>query len=165
MTLINSKGTESTSIFGGLTLNNKSKANVTLTADVKFAEASKRTKAINITGNKLNNTIFGSSGSDKLYGLAGNDSLLGNAGNDVLIYKTGDGNDTIFDYDNGDMLKILKADGSEGGTFSSSSSKSSKLTLAIDSGSTVPFDGVSKSDTFNINGTSYKISGKKLAIN
>ena len=115
-----------------------------------------------IIGAAGNDSITGGAGKDSLYGGAGNDSLWGGAGNDVFIYKPNEGTDTIFDYSSGDMLQILNADGSEGGTFTNSSFKNNNLTLAISGGGKVIFSGVSSSDTFNINGTSYSISGSKL---
>ena len=66
-----------------------------------------------------------------------------------------------MDFDGGDMLQILKANGREG-TFTNSSFKSGKLTLAIEGGGHVVFSGMSASDSFNINGTMHTISGKKL---
>ena len=59
------------------------------------------------------------------------------------------------------MLQILNADGSQG-SFSNSSFKNGTLSLAIEGGGKVVFKDVSKSDSFNINGTTYKISGSKL---
>ncbi len=115
-----------------------------------------------IYGNKGKDTLVGGNGNDSLWGGAGNDSLYGGAGNDTFIYKPGEGTDTIFDYQSGDLLTILKSDGKAGGTFTSSSFKNSNLTLSIDGGGSVIFNGVSKSNSFNINGDSYKISGSKL---
>ena len=60
------------------------------------------------------------------------------------------------------MLKILKSNGKDGGSFTNSSFKNGNLTLALDGGGHVVFSGVNTSDTFNINGTTYKISGGKL---
>jgi Ca2+-binding RTX toxin-like protein len=51
------------------------------------------TTAIDLTGNELNNTIFGNAGVNLLAGAAGNDSLSGGAGDDVL--KGGVGNDVL----------------------------------------------------------------------
>ena len=125
-----------------------------------------------INGSSGKDSLYGEAGNDKLYGGKGNDSLWGGAGNDTLycdsgndtfIYKPGEGTDTIFDYQSGDMLKILKSNGKEGGAFSSSSFKNGNLTLEISGGGSVVFDGVSKSSSFNINGDIYKISGNKLA--
>jgi len=115
-----------------------------------------------IKGGTGNDLLWGGTGNDSLWGDAGNDKLYGGEGKDIFIYKPGEGTDTIFDYQSGDMLKILKSDGKAGGTFTSSSFKNNKLTLAIDGGGKVIFDGVSKSDQININGTIHTISGTKL---
>ncbi|MBQ3337436.1 MAG: hypothetical protein IJG80_08545 [Selenomonadaceae bacterium] len=171
-----------------LLVDDKTSSPVTVETDVKVIDGTKRTRAVKITGNALNNSIvggsdkdtlkgrggndslFGGSGADKIYGEAGSDTLWGGAGNDTLyggegddvfIYRADEGKDTIMDFTSGDMLQILNADGSEG-TFTNSSFKSGKLTLAIEGGGHVVFSGVNTSDTFNINGTTYKISGKKL---
>ena len=114
--------------------------------------------------------LLGGAGNDKLYGQAGNDSLWGGDGNDSLwsgegsdtfIYTADTGKDYIYDWTSDDLLKILNADGSAG-SFKNSSFKNSKLALAIDGGGKIVFSGVSATDTFNINGTTYSISGKKL---
>lgn len=114
-------------------------------------------------GSNGNDTLVGGKGNDTLWGDAGNDKLFGGAGNDVFIYKPNEGTDTIFDYDSGDMLKILKSNGKDGGTFTNSSFKNNKLTLAIDGGGKVIFEGVNSGDSFNINGKNYTLSGKTLA--
>ena len=96
LTLINSKGKTSTTVVSGetnLTLTDSDKATAKLAEEIKTADASKRTKAIKIVGNKLANTIRGGKGNDTLDGGAGNDNLLGNAGNDSL--SGGAGNDTL----------------------------------------------------------------------
>ena len=161
---------------------------VTVDSKTQIIDASTRTKAVKIKGNKLDNQIIGSNGKDTLYGGSGNDilqggvgkdklygqngddtlsggagddSLWGGAGEDTFIYTTNEGKDTIYDWESGDMLQILNSDGSQG-SFTNSSFKNSNLTLTIDGGGKVVFSGVSKSDTFNINGTSYSISGSKL---
>ena len=132
--------------------------------DIIWGDSDKDT----LKGDAGNDRLHGEGGKDKIYGGAGNDSLWGGAGNDSLwggdgkdtfIYTAGEGTDTIFDYEKGDMLKILKANGKNG---SFTSSKYSGGTLAISGGGKVIFDDVSKSDKFNINGRSYKISGSKL---
>lgn len=80
-----------------------------------------------------NNTSYeGGKGNDTLWGDAGNDKLYGGSGKDVFIYKPGEGTDTIFNYSSGDMLKILKSDGKDGGTFISSTFKNNNLTLVIE---------------------------------
>ncbi len=106
-------------------------------------------------------TLNGGSGNDKIFGGTGNDLLNGGGGNDTFIYTANEGTDKIFDYEAGDMLKILNADGSNG-SFKSSKYSCGDLTLTINGGGEIIFDGVASGDSFNINGTSYKISGSKL---
>ncbi len=112
-------------------------------------------------GGDGNDLLYGGDGKDSLWGEAGNDSLWGGSGNDTFIYKPGEGTDKIFDYETGDMLKILNADGSNG-SFKKSKYSGGDLTLTINGGGKIILYDVSTSDTFNINGTSYKISGSKL---
>lgn len=172
-----------------MTVTNSSKSPVTINSAIEIVDASSRTKAAKITGNALDNIILGGMGNDSLDGVAGddllygdfgndvlnggagndslwggygNDKLYGGDGNDVFIYRPLEGNDTIYDYKAGDMLKILKLNGSEGGSFTSSSFNGSNLTLTISGGGKVVFNGVSAKNTFNINGKNYSISGKKL---
>ncbi len=93
LNMINAKGKAFETVVSSattLTINNKTTSPVTLTADVGTADASKRTKAIKIYGNKLDNVILGGSKADTLYGQGGNDSILGNSGNDVLYGGAGD---------------------------------------------------------------------------
>lgn len=192
------KGKLRTVIGGAQIFTDSSSAKVTLSSGVEVGDATTCTKAINLTGNALNNTILGgtkndslyggkgndslvgSSGNDKLYGQAGADTLIGGAGNDslwggtgndllyggdgkdVFIYKPDEGTDKIFDYSSGDMLKILKSNGNAGGTFKSSKYSGGDLTLTINGGGTVIFDGVSKGDKFNINGKTYTLGASKL---
>ena len=123
-----------------------------------------------LVGNAGNDKLYGQSGNDKLlggkgkdslWGGAGNDSLYGGDGNDTFIYKAGEGKDTIFDYSSGDMLKILKSNGKTG-SFSKSKFSNGTLSLTISGGGSVLFNDVAKGDKFNINGTTYTISGSKL---
>ncbi|MBR0061014.1 MAG: calcium-binding protein, partial [Selenomonadaceae bacterium] len=138
-----------------LTVDNKNKSSVTVGAYVKTIDASARAKAVKITGNALDNLIVGGSGNDKLYGKAGDDSLWGGKGNDSLwggtgddtfIYQAGEGTDKIFDYQSGDMLKILN------GKFSKSKFSGGTLSLTISGGGQIIFDNVTTSTNFNING-------------
>lgn len=62
-------------------------------------------------------TISGEAGNDTLWGGAGNDSLWGGDGKDTFIYKSGEGKDVIFGFENNDLLKIT-------GTFSVSYNES-----------------------------------------
>ncbi|MBQ9497331.1 MAG: hypothetical protein IJR52_07135, partial [Selenomonadaceae bacterium] len=86
-------------------------------SSVEIIDASKVKHELNITGNKLANSITGTgeddfidgqAGSDNLIGGKGNDSIWGGVGNDtifggkgadVFIYYNGDGKDVIEDYD------------------------------------------------------------------
>ena len=171
ITIVDENGKSTTkkySTSGGSTtrtLTNSSASAVTLSSAYVNADASSRTKTIQITGNDKDNSITGGSGNDKLYGKkgsdtlwggAGNDSLWGGDGNDTFIYKPGDGKDTILDYKSGDMLQILN------GKYSKSKYSNGTLALTIGSGS-VTFKNVTTSTTFNINDTLYKVSGSKLA--
>ena len=113
-------------------------------------------------GEAGNDILVGGSGNDSLWGNAGNDSLFGGAGKDVFIYKPGEGTDKIMDYESGDMLKILKSNGTAGGTFTKATFSGGNLTLAISGGGSVIFNGVSAGDKININGTIRTISGKTL---
>ena len=180
ISFIEADGTARTIISGAQLFTNSSSAKVTLASGIEVGDASERTKAITLTGNAKANTLLGGSGKDKLYGKAGddkiygnkgndslwggagNDTLYGGAGKDVFIYKPGEGTDTIFDYQSGDMLQILKSNGSTGGSFTKSSFSSGKLALTVSGGGKIVFDNVNATDTFNINGATYKISGKTL---
>ena len=83
---------------------------------LKNIDASAVDHDIAITGNKLANSIIGSKqddtidggksadtidggdGNDIIYGGAGNDILFGGAGADTFVFKSGEGNDVISDY-------------------------------------------------------------------
>ena len=166
-------------VFDGLTYNKNNTA-VTISAgytselkisdyksSVKKIYAGDLTESIVIHGNAKANVIYGGKGNDKLYGEAGkdslfggkgNDSLWGGAGDDTFIYASGDGKDVIFGFEDNDLLKIT-------GAFSASYNKSEKeLYFKVDSTA----DALTLKDftatTFNVNGDTYKISGKKLVV-
>ena len=109
-----------------------------------------------IDGGAGNDKLFGSAGNDTLTGGAGNDSLWGNAGNDTFIYANGTGKDVIYGFEDGDLLQIT-------GTFTGTYSKSKKE-VYFKVGSTANAITLKNftATTFNVNGTSYKISGTKL---
>jgi len=112
-------------------------------------------------GDAGNDILLGGKGNDSLWGGAGNDSLWGDAGKDTFFYTANEGTDRIFDYEAGDMLKILNADGNDG-SFKSSKFSGGDLTLTINGGGKIIFDDVAFTTKFNINGSSYNISGSKL---
>ena len=144
---------------------------------VERADASDRTKAIDITGNEFDNLIAGSAGNDTLAGMEGDDSILGGKGDDIIIgglgndslwgndgentfiYSDGDGKDTINGFTDDDMLQIT-------GTFSGKFSKvSNEVSLRV--GNTANAITLKKftASSFNINGDTYVISGNKLVRN
>ncbi|MBR3051825.1 MAG: hypothetical protein IKG61_10305, partial [Selenomonadaceae bacterium] len=76
-------------------------------------------KANKITGSNENDTIDGGASNDKIYGGAGDDSLWGNkgsdtlyggAGDDIFLYRDGDGNDVIADFELGDKIQVIAKD-------------------------------------------------------
>ena len=189
LSFIEADGTARTIIGGAQLFTNSSSAKVTLSSGIEVGDASERTKVIKLTGNAKANTILGGSGNDSLYGKngddylvggagkdiiygnkgndtlwggAGNDTLYGGDGKDTFIYKPGEGTDTIFDYQSGDMLQILKSDGTASGSFTKSAFGDGNLTLTISGGGKIVFEGVSSGESFNINGKNYTLSGKKL---
>ena len=115
-----------------LKIDDKSNAIARLGSNVEIADASARKKNVQITGNNFDNSIIGGHGNDTLNGAAGDDTLTGGKGKDVYIYSGGkdviddyaeedrisvvggltfeeftvDGDDVIFDYGNGNSLKI-----------------------------------------------------------
>ncbi|MBE8953604.1 MAG: hypothetical protein SR1Q7_10760 [Quinella sp. 1Q7] len=169
LALMDAKGNSYSAVVGAtdsmnINLTNSTKSPVTLDAAVKTVDASKRTKAIKLTGNASANSIVGGSGADSLYGGAGNDTLRGGKGNDNLwgdkgndtfIYASGDGTDVIHGFDSGDLLKIT-------GAFSASYSKSTKsVAFKVGSGS-ITIKDFGSTTTFRVNNDTYQLSGNKL---
>ena len=74
---------------------------------IKTIDASAVSHDLEITGNKLMNSIKGGAGNDTLWGDKGNDTLTGGNGSDVFAYSSGDGNDVITDYNEEDKIKIM----------------------------------------------------------
>ena len=116
-------------------------------------------------GNAGADVLFGGAGKDSLWGGAGNDTLWGSNGTDTFIYQAGGGTDEIMDYASSELLRLLTKDGKSNATFSKSAFDDDTLTLTIKGGGTVIFNNIDEETTFNINGTSYKVSGSKLAKN
>ena len=117
--------------------------------------------SITISNTEGGNTIISGAGNNTVTAIGAGNSVIGGDGADVFLYTADTGKDYIYDFAVNDLLTILNADGSAG-SFKNSSFKSGTLTLAIDGGGHVIFKGVTASDTFNINGTTYSIGGKKL---
>ena len=103
---------------------------VNIDSDVIVIDASRRSRAISITGNNENNSIKGGKGADTLHGTNGNDTLTGGNGKDVFIYSAG--NDIITDYVSGtDKIKISNA------TVSSSDIDDNDIIFTFDGGGTL----------------------------
>ena len=78
--------------------------------NVKKIDATKVNNRIEIFGNEKDNSIHGGNKSDTIYGGKGNDKLYGGFGDDIFVYNDGDGDDTIYDYAEGqDKIKINKS--------------------------------------------------------
>lgn len=130
---------------------------------VTVVDATARTKAIEITGNDLDNsivgsakndTIYGEEGADTIYGGKGNDSLWGDEGADVFVYNSGEGRDIINDFDDNDLLQIT-------GTFTTAyDSAAGTIKFTIGTGSITLTDFTTT--TFNVNGDIYEIQGTRL---
>ena len=80
---------------------------LTLDEDIKIADASKRKKPVQITGNELDNSITGGKGNDTLDGATGNNTLTGGKGKDTFIYSGT--NDLIADYEVKDKINTSSA--------------------------------------------------------
>ena len=111
-----------------------------------------------LIGGEGNDSLKGNGGDDLLMGGAGNDSLWGEDGKDTFIYNNGDGKDIIYGFDSDDMLQIV-------GTFEISFNMGfSSNTVSFKVGSTA--DAITLKDftttTFNVNGSTYAISGSQI---
>ncbi len=146
--------------FGIVTLDNFSASTYTAETGVDYIDATKRSTAITITGNELNNSIVGGNGKDKLYGLEGEDSLLGGKGNDTIW--GGEGDDTIIGGLGNDSL--WDNEGSNTFVFNAGDSKDLITGFGeenFDDNNTLTFKKYA-TDSFNINGTHYEVKGNVL---
>ena len=124
-----------------LTLTKSDAAKITLESPIKTANASSRKSAIRIVGNAFNN------------------SIVGGKGKDTFFYTANEGTDRIYDWDSGDLLQILNADGS----FKSSKFSGSALTLTINGGGKIIFDDVN-SNTALVQSVKEKSLGKSSGL-
>ncbi len=137
-------------------ITNSTKSPVKLKSGIKIADASTRTKTVQITGNSLANSIVGGSGNDTLSGGKGNDSLWGGGGSDTFIYSSG--KDVISGFGSDDLLKIT-------GTFSAPTYNKSDKSIAFKVGKTsdaITLRDFGTTTTFHVNSTTYQLSGGKL---
>ena len=107
-----------------------------------------------LVGGEGKDTIYGGTGDDTLIGGAGNDELWGNEGSDTFIYGKGAGKDTIFGFEDDDILKIT-------GTFSASYKDDAIVFNVGNTANAITLKDFTAT-TFNINGAAYKISDTKL---
>ena len=116
-----------------------------------------------LIGGKGKDSLIGGAGNDTLTGGKGKDSLWGGDGTDTFIFNAGDGTDTIMDYQSGELLQLLDRRG-RATDFNKATFDDDKgiLTLAAKGGNVI-FNNVTSSTQFNINGTTYHVSGKTLA--
>ena len=106
-------------------------------------------------GGAENDTLKGGDGNDYLSGGTGNDKLWGGDGADTFYYASGDGKDVIYGFSDEDSLTL------DGLDFTSSYHSSTGALVIKVTGGSVTFRDFD-AQTFNINGASYEISGKKL---
>ncbi len=74
---------------------------------IRTIDASKETNKITIKAGNYNNTIKAGENGSNIYGQGGNDKIYGGAKKDVFWYGTGDGTDTIYNFQSGtDVLRF-----------------------------------------------------------
>ena len=116
-----------------------------------------------ITVGGSNDSIYGAQGDDKITitgtnatvrGGRGDDSLWGSRNADTFIYASGDGRDTIYDFDDRDMLQIT-------GAFSATC-KDDEIAFKIGSTTNAITLKNFTAENFNINGSTYVLNNGKL---
>ena len=63
-----------------------------------------------VSGGEGDDTVSGGEGDDTVSGGTGNDTLYGGRGHDVFVYRYGDGNDAIMDFEDDDDELIFYSD-------------------------------------------------------
>lgn len=106
-----------------------------------------------LSGGAGNDQLFGGEGNDTLRGGAGNDVLTGGAGNDTFIFASGDGRDTVLDFQageqGGDVVQLSKDDFADYQALLSSGALTDGehgAQIAFDDGSSITFHGVKVAD-------------------
>ena len=61
----------------------------------------------NVIGLNFDDTLTGSAGVNIITGGLGNDLIMGGLGNDAFVFSLGDGLDTLFDFEQGDLLDAI----------------------------------------------------------
>ena len=70
-------------------------------------DASQYAEELSILGNDKANEIYAGTGGGSLDGGAGNDKLYGNTGADVFVYTESEGSDRIYNYGDGDLIRLV----------------------------------------------------------
>lgn len=89
----------------------------TLADNVEIGRVFRTTQGLSLTGNGLDNVLFGGAGDDTLAGGDGDDRYVVSAG-DTVVEFAGDGRDTVFtggDFTLADNVEALRAYGAGGG--------------------------------------------------
>ena len=102
-----------------------------------------------LNGGAGNDTIIASGGNDRIIGGQGNDQLFGGAGSDTFVFKPGDGQDTVFDFQaSGSSHDVVEVDSHSFADFNalmnSVHDTSAGAQLQYADGSTLTFSGVNK---------------------
>ena len=153
-------------------------------SSVKTVDASKTTKAVNLTGNAAantlkgnaaKNTLSGGAGNDKLYGYAGNDvlnggagndyldggagndALTGGAGNDTFIYRNDGSKDTIKDYEQGKDTFYIAS-----GTVDKMAVSGKNFVFTIGTGTATLTNAAAKTVTVKTSGGTYTLNKTAL---
>ncbi|MBO9477220.1 VCBS repeat-containing protein [Shimia sp. R11_0] len=96
-----------------------------------------------LNGGSGDDSLFGGSGSDRLIGGAGNDHLTGGSGADIFVFSSGEGSDTISDFEDGiDLIEIRGQANGYAGLVVSSSASGVEIAFGND---TIVVEGVSLS--------------------
>ncbi|MBR4642379.1 MAG: hypothetical protein IKO74_06600 [Selenomonadaceae bacterium] len=178
LNIIDSTGEKFSTVLGGttLTLTNSATSPVTADDSIKVLNASKRTTAIKITGNALDNKINGGSANDKLYGCAGNDKLYGNDGNDRLYGNAGndklhggEGNDSLNGGKGNDTLIGGKGNDSLWGnsgadTFFYSAGDGKDIIYGFDNKDTLTLDALDFKASCKNDAITFKVAGGSVTL-
>ena len=124
---------------------------------VEMIDAALVSHDLKIIGNAQANVILGGFGDDTIIGGKNNDTLQGGDGSNVFVYKNGDGNDVINEYNIGDKISLAS------GAVSSSSVKGlDDVVLKVGSNKITLKNGVNKIVTVvDKNGNNRIIGGTK----
>ncbi|GGA99633.1 rhizobiocin/RTX toxin [Brucella endophytica] len=106
-----------------------------------------------LSGGAGNDQLFGGEGNDTLSGGAGNDVLSGGEGNDTFVFASGDGHDTVLDFqagqNGGDIVALSKDDFADYQALISSgafTNGENGAQIAFDDGSSITFNNVKVED-------------------